>query len=472
MKKLVQAWQLLLQNRSSNGLPPTPTSSLTVPRASTPTSLSRSASPLASVARHSPSPVSPSTRQELVSSPVKHDPNVLTVSSSVPKPVNNLFPKSESNASGPSRSGGSDPAKNRIKLLTLLSKVRKPPNQTQCLPTASQEEDPHSSLTIQNPVPGKSIQTVSISVEESSEGTEMSSVFSGINFVSEVNDKSSLEDAVTSVPSDSLASLAGYVEPKPTATSLSLPIMLPFESKQESPRKAGMTANKSHREQRRLKPAEEQLVVSFPRNLVKSNSTFNHNFNFSNHSSYKTDDTTPVTVCGGELQSLMVSIPIHCLQQTPITPKQNAKRHFWTNKASPIDTSPSPSGPLTGHAQSNGVQKATLSGKVLTKCDWEDENQVDAGEVPLNRPDSFPALLPVPCANNEHHQTREENGLVPSSDVGMSSVDVLGGAEPGVSGMVGRSGEWFSWTEHIPTSTDNTVTVLPYVFIDDVTELP
>lgn len=477
MKKLVKIWQQLLQNRPSNGLPPSSTSSLAPPRSSTPTNLSRSVSPLVPPVSHSVSPVSPAAREELTASPIKHDPSVLTISSSLPQTVSNLFPKTENNPSDSSGVGtssksgsSSDPARNRIKLLNLLSKVKKPPSQSQPQPTSGLSGSSQEPLTVSNPVPDKATRSVSPKPETSDVGetTQAFGFFSNKNFVPvlEVNGSSAPEDkgfqSVTR-PSDPLTShpidSGGGNLPSPF---LSLPVSLPLDSKKKPSRRPRKTEHKYQKKTKRLKHNKlqtEPLIVSFPRNLVKLKS----NFSISNSNATDINRTPPTFTTGiikpepvakdaldRTVDNFIVSIPTGCLQHKQTRKVLKAKKH---SKRKQMNETCFGDFSLmsTEHAQNVQV-KTPLLGKVLTKRESSSE------------------IKPIESMDTEESILNGLSFIDSPSRLSGACVSGEGGAVPGVSGVEGEGGRMYSWTDAIPGANGTTVTVLPYVFIDDLTE--
>ena len=405
---------------------------------------------------------------------------MLTVSSSSPQTVSNLFPRTENNPSGSSGVGTSsksgpppDPARNRIKLLNLLSKVKKPPSQSQLQQTTGPSGSSQDPLAASDPVPDKPTRSVSPKAEtlDVVETSQASGFFSNRNFVPvlEVNGSSSEDkqgfksvpspsDLLTSHPVDS-------AEGNLSSPFLSLPVSLPLESKNKTSQSPHKIEEKYQKKRQRLKHKElqaEPLVVSFPRNLVKLKSNFSTTDINQAPPPFTTDSVKLETLGDKGLDrtqdNYVVSIPTSRLQHTPAhkvsKTTKRSKRKQTNESRLKVDRNALMS---TEHVQTVQV-KAPLLGKVLTKSESSFEMTVesmDTEESIVNG--SIPSFIGLPL---------RLPGAVPC----VSGVEEKSGSVPGVSGVEGASGEWYSWTDVIPGAAGTTVTILPYVFIDDLTE--
>ncbi len=245
MKTLVKSWQQLLQARPSvtNGLPPTPQ------RTSTPTNPSRASSPLALYTTASPTLASPAKKEEPTYSPVKpHDASKLTITSSSPQTVRELFSEGEKVTNGALAQGvASDPAKNRRKLLKLLSKVKKPTPQ----PAASAGPTNISHVT----------PTTSATTAEPSSSNQPINTFTNNNFIS-IDDENG-----SSTSNGRDVSLKPTPPPVENEDCSSLRVCLPRGTIPRTPQTSRKTVHKRHK---RLKQdVLDSLSVSLPRNLIR-----------------------------------------------------------------------------------------------------------------------------------------------------------------------------------------------------------
>ena len=251
MKKLVKSWQQLLQARPSNGLPPT----LSTPHITTPTQTPRSSSPLAPTA--SPSP---SKREQLTASPISHDPSVLTIMSSSPQPTEEMFLNEDNhpNGAGPQGEQRSNPAKNRQKLLNLLSKVKKQVPQ----PAPGTAADPG---VIPASASDRTVEPPAIVVTNSQPGpqgeptTQPSGRFSNKNFVP-------VGEATTSNGGGPPQRTPSPIVHSDGDAPHSLRVCLPRGSIPRTPQTSRKTLHKKHK---RLK-----LIVSVPRNFIRLKQVF------------------------------------------------------------------------------------------------------------------------------------------------------------------------------------------------------
>ncbi len=281
MKKLVKSWQQLLQARTPNGVPPTP-------HTSTPINPLREHSPLPLHTTHTPSP----PLKEHFPSPVKHDASKLTITSSTPQSIKELFSDGDKITNGVDPEA-SNPAKNRQKLLNLLSKVKKP--LITVAPGIENGKDASQSLSIVSR--DKTVSEI------------VSSKFSSKNFVSiDENDRSNEPEILSPSAKEE--------------DSLSLRICLPRSAIARTPQTSRKTIHK--KKHTRLKRDKiKSLVVSVPLNLIRLKSS-----------------QVPTTAT--EITSCVVSIPIAYYSQRHL--RQSGKV---------IESTPLKS---TGHIQAGKIE--------------------------------------------------------------------------------------------------------------------